>query len=58
LSAVTQPVQRYVSLEEFLVSEARDASGVRREWVDGHVNAVAGATPEHGRLSVDRVYDE
>lgn len=55
---MTQPVQRYVSLEEFLVSEARDASGVRREWVDGHVNAVAGATPEHGRLSVDRVYDE
>jgi len=40
----------YVSLEDFLVAEASDATGVRREWVDGHVYAMAGATPEHGRL--------
>lgn len=48
---MSQHAQRYVSLEEFLVSEANDSSGVRREWVDGHVYAMAGATPEHGRLS-------
>ena len=41
----------YVSLEEFLVSEATDPTGVRREWVDGHVYAMSGATPEHGRLA-------
>jgi len=40
----------YVSLEEFLVAEAKDPSGVRREWIDGQVFAMAGATPEHGRL--------
>lgn len=45
-----EPAPRYVSLEEFLVAEANDPSGVRREWVDGHVYAMAGATPEHGRL--------
>jgi Uma2 family endonuclease len=44
------PAQTYMSLEDFLVSEANDASGVRREWVDGHVYAMSGATPEHGRL--------
>ena len=42
---------RYVSLEDFLVAEASDASGVRHEWVDGHVYAMAGASPEHGRLT-------
>lgn len=47
---MSQHAQQYHSLEEFLVSEAADASGVRREWVDGHVYAMAGATPEHGRL--------
>lgn len=40
----------YVTLEEFLVEEANDATGIRREWVDGQVFAMAGATPEHGRL--------
>jgi Uma2 family endonuclease len=45
------PAQSYVSLEEYLIAEANDPSGVRREWVDGHVYAMAGATPEHGRLS-------
>lgn len=44
-------VPRYVSLEDFLLGEAADPSGVRREWVDGHVYAMAGATPEHGRLT-------
>lgn len=44
------PAQRYVSLEEFLTAEATDPTGVRREWVDGHVYAMSGATPEHGRL--------
>jgi Uma2 family endonuclease len=44
------PAPGYVSLEEFLLEEANDASGVRREWVDGQVFAMAGATPEHGRL--------
>jgi Uma2 family endonuclease len=48
---VVEPAQSYVSLEEFLVSEAADPSGVRREWVDGHVYAMAGATPEHGRIT-------
>lgn len=47
---MADPAQRYVSLEDFLISEAADASGVRREWVDGHVYAMAGASPEHGRL--------
>ncbi|MBX3230811.1 MAG: Uma2 family endonuclease [Labilithrix sp.] len=42
--------QTYVPLEEFLVEEANDPSGIRREWVDGHVYAMSGATPEHGRL--------
>lgn len=32
------------------MAEASDASGVRREWVDGCVYAMAGATPEHARL--------
>jgi Uma2 family endonuclease len=49
-----QPAQTYVSLEDFLVAEANDPSGVRREWVDGHVYAMSyamsGATPEPGRL--------
>lgn len=45
-----QPAQAYVSLEDFLVAEANDPSGVRREWVDGHVYAMSGATPEHARL--------
>jgi Uma2 family endonuclease len=45
-----QSAQTYVSLEDFLVAEASDPSGVRREWVDGHVYAMSGATPEHGRL--------
>lgn len=44
------PAQGYVTLEEFLLAEAADASGVRREWVDGQVFAMSGATPEHGRL--------
>ena len=44
------PARPYVSLEDFLLAEANDASGVRREWIDGHVYAMAGATPEHGRL--------
>lgn len=44
------PAQTQVSLEDFLVSEASDASGVRREWIDGHVVAMSGATPEHARL--------
>lgn len=47
---MAEPAQRYVSLEEFLASEAVDASGVRHEWVDGHVYAMSGASPEHGRL--------
>jgi len=37
-------------LEDFLLAEASDASGVRREWIDGHVVAMSGATLEHGRL--------
>jgi Uma2 family endonuclease len=48
---VVAPAQRYVPLEEYLAAEAADASGVRREWVDGHVHAMSGATPEHGRLA-------
>lgn len=44
------PAPGYMTLEEFLLSEASDASGVRREWVDGQVFAMAGASPEHGRL--------
>lgn len=47
---MVQPASRYVTFEEFLVEEASDASGVRREWIDGQVYAMAGATPEHGRL--------
>lgn len=47
---MSQPAQPYVSLEDFLVAEASDASGIRHEWVDGHVYAMSGATPEHGRL--------
>lgn len=47
---MADPAQRYVSLEDFLIAEASDASGVRREWVDGHVYAMSGASPEHGRL--------
>ena len=49
-NAVGEPAHRYVSLEEFLVAEASDPSGVRREWVDGQVYAMSGATPEHARL--------
>jgi len=45
------PAQSGVPLEEFLAAEAADPSGVRREWVDGHVYAMSGATPEHGRLT-------
>lgn len=51
LTLVVSPAQQYVSLEDFLLAEAADATGVRREWVDGHVYAMAGATPEHGRLT-------
>lgn len=47
-----QPAAKYVSLEDFLVSEANDPTGVRREWVDGVVFAMAGATPAHGRLCI------
>ncbi|MBI2391976.1 MAG: Uma2 family endonuclease [Deltaproteobacteria bacterium] len=47
---MADPAQRYVSLEDFLTAEAADASGVRHEWVDGHVYAMSGASPEHGRL--------
>lgn len=45
-----EPARRRVSLEEFLIAEASDPSGVRREWVDGQVYAMSGATPEHARL--------
>lgn len=48
--AMAHPAPSYVSFQDFLVAEANDPSGVRREWVDGHVYAMAGATPEHGRL--------
>lgn len=44
------PAPSYVSFEDFLIAEASDPSGTRREWVDGHVYAMAGATPDHGRL--------
>lgn len=47
---MVQPASHYVTLEEFLVEEAADSSGVRREWIDGQVYAMSGATPEHGRL--------
>jgi Uma2 family endonuclease len=47
---VVELAHRHVSLEEFLVREASDPSGVRHEWVDGCVYAMSGATPEHGRL--------
>jgi Uma2 family endonuclease len=47
---MVQPAARYVTLEEFLVDEANDPSGVRREWIDGQVYAMSGAAPEHGRL--------
>jgi Uma2 family endonuclease len=47
---MSEPARHHVSLEEFLASEASDPSGVRHEWVDGCVYAMAGATPEHGRL--------
>ena len=47
-----EPAPVSVSLEAFLVAEANDPTGVRREWIDGHVYAMAGATPEHGRLCV------
>ena len=47
---MVSPLQ-YVSLEDFLVAEASDASGVRHEWVDGHVYAMSGASAEHGRLN-------
>lgn len=40
-----QPAAKYVSFEDFLISEANDPTGVRREWVDGVVFAMAGATP-------------
>lgn len=46
------PATAYASFEEFLVAEASDPSGVRREWVDGVVYAMSGATPEHGRLCI------
>lgn len=47
---MAEPAQRYLSLEDFLITEATDATGVRHEWVDGHVYAMSGASPEHGRL--------
>lgn len=47
---MAEPAQQQVSFEDFLVAEATDPSGVRHEWVDGHVYAMSGATPEHGRL--------
>jgi Uma2 family endonuclease len=47
-----QPAAKYVPFEEFLVTEANDPSGVRREWIDGVVFDMAGATPEHGRLCI------
>jgi Uma2 family endonuclease len=47
---MVQLASRFVTFEEFLVEEASDASGVRREWIDGQVYAMSGATPEHGRL--------
>ena len=48
---MVERAQSYVSLEDFLVSEAEDPSGARREWVDGHVYEMLGALPEHGRLT-------
>lgn len=43
---------KYVSFEEYLVSEANDPSGVRHEWIDGVVYAMSGASPEHARLCI------
>lgn len=48
---MVSPLHPYVSFEEFLTAEAADPGGDRREWVDGHVYAMSGATPEHGRLT-------
>jgi Uma2 family endonuclease len=47
---MVQPARVAVTLEQFLVDEANDPTGVRREWIDGWVYAMSGATPEHGRL--------
>lgn len=47
---MAEPARSYVSLEDFLLAEAADATGVRREWMDGLVHDMAGASPEHGRL--------
>jgi Uma2 family endonuclease len=44
------PAHGLVTLEDFLIEEAHDPEGVRREWIDGRVYAKSGATPEHGRL--------
>jgi Uma2 family endonuclease len=44
------PAQAHVSFEDFLIAETNDATGIRHEWVDGHVYAMSGASPEHGRL--------
>jgi len=46
------PGPKYVSFEEYLVSEANDPSGVRHEWVDGVAYAMSGASPEHARLCI------
>ena len=39
----------FITEEEYLVSELN--SEVKHEYVDGQVIAMAGASPDHGRIS-------
>src|SRR5688572_19821570 len=41
------------SLEEYLILE--QMSNVRHEYLDGHIYAMAGGTPEHGRLCANLI---
>ena len=54
---MAEPARSYVSFEDFLLAEAADATGVRREWMDGLVHDMAGASPEHGRLCTAMLAD-
>lgn len=47
---MVQPAQRYLSFEEFLIADFSDPGDERREWVDGRIYAMSGATAEHGLL--------
>lgn len=49
MSAVLNPV--YISPEHYLLDENDSASGIRHEYVNGDVYAMAGASREHNRVA-------